>query len=185
MPQPSPLTRIDSQKGIQVTSNSVTRDPWADIAAELHRIADDAADLIGQPAPAQFAIHIQPKPRNKAEAVAAVDTIAMVLLGKPGVTKEMNSGGIYHRDASGSRGLISLAVYRQVPSPEAAELAVLRAELAELRTKQICSPAPHAHEQCDASGFGYSRDDATGLVSGGLVANCPTCGSGHCNEGHW
>jgi hypothetical protein len=55
-------------------------DPWAEIATELHRIADDAEKLIGQPAPPQFQLNIQPwsaddyrgvTPKNRAATIDA------------------------------------------------------------------------------------------------------------------
>lgn len=122
---------------------------WADIAAELEKMAADCYDLIGQPAPAQFQIYVQPKPHDNLEALAAVDTIASVLLGKPGETKKMGNGN-YHRNADGDRGPIALSIFRKVPAPDSRdeELALLRAEVAELKAKQA-----------ETAGLNYGRGD--------------------------
>lgn len=138
--------------------STVQPDPWADISAELHKLADDVLGMVGELAPAQFAIAIQPQPWNSAEAVAAVDTIATLLLGKPGETQKM-SGAVYHRNADGFRGSIKLSVFRQMPAPDErdAELDRLRARVAELEAR-------------DAHGF--SREaEAAQPVAGRLPAH--------------
>jgi hypothetical protein len=128
---------------------TVQPDPWLNIATELHKLADDALALVGEPAPSCFDISIQPRPWNNDEAAPAVDVIAAALLGKPGETKKMTSG-VYHRDASGSRGPIGVAVYRQMPAPDERdeEIAQLRARVAELESR-------------DAQGFSRSDEDPT------------------------
>ncbi|GAA2579563.1 hypothetical protein GCM10010435_65930 [Winogradskya consettensis] len=111
-------------------------DPYAEIAAELRRIADDFETLAGKDiaAPA-LSLAVQPRGTTDNGIVAAVDAIAGVLLGKPGITRHM-SGGVYHHDAGGYRGALRIDVFQQVSDPvareQAAELARLRAELAAL-----------------------------------------------------
>jgi hypothetical protein len=118
---------------------------WADIAAELRRIADDCMDLIGEPAPSHFGIDIQPhnadgpqrnSAKNRAATMACVDTAATVLLGQPGATYPV-SGRSFHHGADGQRGPIDLKVYQSVADPNAVdpeeELARLRAENEQLR----------------------------------------------------
>lgn len=154
-------------------------DAWAEIAAELRRIADDAEKLIGEPAPSTFQINVQPLPHNCAAAAVAVDTIALALLGKPGTTKRMGDGA-YHRDAVGRRGPIPLSVFRRIPGPEHAELERLRARVAELEARD------------DGQSFSREADDPTpvsgrvpphtgGMTDQGLVDETVTlirCGCG-------
>lgn len=148
-------------------TNPVQPDPapsepsvWADIAAELRRLANDVDDLIGQPAPRQFAINIQPHcgpshppvPKERAETVAAVDTVSLVLLGRPAETRPM-SGGSFHHHAYGERGPIKLGVYQGVADPAAVdpdeEIARLRAENDKLRAELGGE---------DPTGLTYGRD---------------------------
>jgi hypothetical protein len=162
-------------------------DPWAEIAAELRRVADDAEKLVGEPAPSCFQIHIQPKPHDVPAAVAAVDTIALALLGKAGETRRM-SVGVYHRNADAERGPISMSVYRKVPEPPTAEIERLRARLAELEARDGLH-ASDAISRVDPLGLAYTRadDDAAdptptgpreplhtgGMTEGGLVDETP------------
>lgn len=142
-----------------MNETSVTRDAWADIAEELHRIADDLHNLIGQPVPGLFALNIQPHNADAYRAntvkgrpitVAAVDAVANVLLGK--AAESYPCGGGFHHGVDGKRGRVTVQIYTSVADPDAVdpeeEITRLRAEVAELRSK-----AP------DASGFGYSRAD--------------------------
>jgi len=121
-------------------SSSMT-DPYAEIAAELRRIADDLTTLAGKGLPKPwFNISIQPATDERGNddvVIPAVDAVAVALLGRPATTDPMSSGGHMHRIA-GTRGPVSLGVHQSVSSPEArereAELARLRAELDALRT---------------------------------------------------
>jgi hypothetical protein len=133
-------------------------DAWADIAVELEKIAADCRDLIGQPAPGLFAIDLHPSrityppaPKERAATVDAVDTVALVLLGKKAETKRME-GGAFHHTTRGRRGPIELSIYNAVADPAlvdpAEEIARLRAEVAELKAKQT-----------DATGLAYTRAD--------------------------
>lgn len=118
---------------------------WADIAAELRRIADDCMDLIGEPAPRVFQLNIQPhnadgpqrdSAKNRAATMACVDTAATVLCGQPGTTYPVG-GSSFHHGADGKRGPIDLKVYQSVADPDAVdpdeEIARLRAENEQLR----------------------------------------------------
>lgn len=130
-----------------VQPNTPTSDPWADIAAELHKLADDVLALVGEPAPACFDISIQPRNpdsylrslvKNRPAIIATVDAIAMALLDKPSEDHRM-SDGTFHRDAKGRRGRISVSILTSIADPNAVdpeqEIARLRAENAELRAK--------------------------------------------------
>lgn len=132
---------------------------WADIAAELRKIADDCLDLIGQPAPGCFDIDIHPLRishppvlKERAATIDAIDTAALVLLGKKAETREM-SGGSFHHTARGRRGPISLMVYNAVADPAAVdpdeEIARLRAENDKLRAELGVE---------DPTGLTYGRD---------------------------
>lgn len=138
-----------------VQPNTPTSDPWADIAAELHKLADDVLALVGEPAPACFDISIQPRNpdsylrslvKNRPAIIATVDAIAMALLDKPSEDHRM-SDGTFHRDAKGRRGRISVSILTSIADPNAVdpeqEIARLRAEVAELRKKvQPARPIP-------------------------------------------
>lgn len=97
-----------------------TPDPWAVIAAELRRIADDLAKLIGQPAPATFEINTQPYSGSRyggqggdAATIAATDAVANALLGHPAETRVMGDGS-YQHTTYGRRGPLRVAVYQGV-----------------------------------------------------------------------
>lgn len=104
---------------------------WADIVAELHKLAEDALTLVGEPGPFLLTLSIQPHPSDPGRA-GQVDAIAEALLGKPGAPVQM-CGGNYHHNAEGDRGLIRLQVFTGIPSPRETELARLRAENEQLR----------------------------------------------------
>jgi hypothetical protein len=113
-------------------------DWYAEIAAELHRMADDVSTLAGDDlSKPWFNLSIQPHGDTDDEIVTGVDTVAGALLGKPGKTYELSGGGGYHHGASGDRGPINIGVYNAVSDPAArerdAEVERLRAELVELR----------------------------------------------------
>lgn len=132
---------------LNVPAEPAGREPsvWADIAAELRRIADDCMDLIGEPGPRLFQLNIQPhnadglqrdSAKNRAATMACVDTAATVLCGQPGTTYPVG-GSSFHHGAGGQRGPIDLKVYQSVADPDAVdpeqEIARLRAENEQLR----------------------------------------------------
>jgi hypothetical protein len=127
-----------------VDDKSVTPDPWAAIAAELRRIADDAEKLIGTPPPAMVAFDMQPyaevshppKPAQREAIIDVVDAAANAFLGKDARTQKMSDGKSFHHTAAGRRGLISLSIYQAIADPDIEdpqqELERLRARVAEL-----------------------------------------------------
>jgi hypothetical protein len=144
-----------------VPSGPVPNEPsvWADIAAELRKIADDCLDLIGQPAPGCFDIDIHPLRishppvlKERAATIEGIDTVAFVLLGKKAETREM-SGGSFHHTAKGRRGPITFSIYNAVADPAAVdpdeEIARLRAENEKLRAELGVE---------DPTGLTYGRD---------------------------
>jgi hypothetical protein len=112
--------------------------PYAATAAELRRIAD-ALDTIQDGAGPPFVIlSILPKKGDTAEeTIAAVDAVAQAL-GEAAMT-ELNVSAWYHIARSyhtNDHLRLQLAVHAEVPGPSDArdaELALLRAELAELK----------------------------------------------------
>jgi hypothetical protein len=127
-----------------VDDKSVTPDPWAAIAAELRRIADDAEKLAGEPAPRMFSLNIQPfnadgigasTAKGRPATVAAVDAVGMALVNKTGQTHRL-SGGSFHHSVDGQRGPIIFSIYQSVADPEAVdkdeEIKRLRSRVAEL-----------------------------------------------------
>lgn len=143
-----------------MSQNVTPADPYSEIAAELHCIADDLVKLgPGHPAPRWFELNIQPhKASADDETIAHVDDVAVTLLGKPATTDPMPSGS-YHHSASGSRGPVSVSVYQSVSSPELRELERLRAENAELRS---------------AYGREVDNGDPAATVPAGLVGVAPS-----------
>lgn len=130
---------------LNVPAEQAEREPsvWADISAELHKLAEDVLTLVGEPAPHHFGIDIlthNPTHRGPDTAesrpvtIAAVDAAGVALLGKPG---EVNAfpGGICHYEAKGQRGPIDISVFQSVARSDDrdAELARLRAENEQLR----------------------------------------------------
>lgn len=112
---------------------------YAELAAELRRIADDLEPLDerGVAPLSSVSLNFQPGPfRPEQETTATVDAIGLALLGQPGAPMEM-SGGSYHHDARGRRGSISVGAFTSVSSPQErerqAELERLRAEVERLR----------------------------------------------------
>lgn len=119
----------------EVTARSTPGTGWYAKAAEaLHSIADDLAalDVPGDP---WVSLNFQPadeKAANDAK-VAAIDTVAQKLLGRPAETRRM-TGGVYHHTISGARGPVQVAIYGGVANPAERDLRAenerLRAELA-------------------------------------------------------
>lgn len=127
-------------------------EPWAEIAAELHRIADDLLTLIGEPAPCMVAVNIQPytpdqidraQVKHRAATVSAVDAVTEALVGKAATTYPL-SGGSFHHGVRGDRGRIELGIYQSVADPQAVdadeEIARLRARVAELEANPPAEP---------------------------------------------
>lgn len=125
-------------------TETVPEDPWAAIADELLKLANDARRLVGHPAPCLFSLSIQPftpdqidraKPEHRATTIDAADAVAEALLGKQATTYKL-SGGTFHYGADGYRGPVEVRIYQQVAGPSEgdkdAEIANLRARVAEL-----------------------------------------------------
>ena len=111
-------------------------DHFAEIAAELRKVADDIATLVGSglPKPRQFQLNIQPGSRDDDNVTAdAVDAMAGALLGIRGRVRKM-SGGAYHYGVDLlPRGPIEVVVYQGVSRPWAlrTDVAAAKAELIE------------------------------------------------------
>jgi hypothetical protein len=125
-----------------------TPDPYAELAAELRRTADDIEKLIGSglPMPSFIQLSVQPGTHAGDETTrVAIDTWALALLGRHGSLHKM-SDGTYHYDAEARRGPLSVQLYNSVSTEWAlaaehgeeiakreAEIERLRAELAALK----------------------------------------------------
>lgn len=114
-------------------------DPFAELAAELHRVAVDVSDLIGSglPAPAQFMLNIQPgaplSSRNDDGTAAAVDAMAGALLGIHGKVEKMGDGSYFYCTDNQKRGPLVVTIYQGVSTEWALrhDVAAAKAELAE------------------------------------------------------
>jgi hypothetical protein len=112
--------------------------PYAEPAAELHRIADDVASIGGNLPRLYLALNVSPYGQGLSDdaKAAVVDAIATALLGVRAKTRQMSSGS-WHHTAHGRRGPVHLSIYDAVSDPATrdkdAELERLRAENAELR----------------------------------------------------
>jgi hypothetical protein len=132
--------------------------PYADLAAELHRIADDLTSLAdsGMSMP-YFAIGIQPAPKHRTDddaVVAAVDAVGLALLGRRGGTGPWANSNGYRHSLDGMRGPVRFQIYQSVSDPGSRER---DAELDRLRTENaILRGARDAG--IDPTGTGYSRD---------------------------
>jgi hypothetical protein len=149
-------------------------DPFAAIAAELRRAADDIEKLVGSghPKPAHVALDFHAGRRSYAtrddnETAAAVDALGRVLLGKPGVVQKMGGGTYHYGTEQTTRGPIKVHVYDSVSTPWAegresasalaakeAELEKLRAEVAELRAVAGDERCPDCGESLREIGLG-------------------------------
>jgi hypothetical protein len=132
--------------------------PWRALAAELRSIANVFETLVDQPAPRRVALNIQPynadeyrgvTAKNRPATIAAVDAVAVALLGRPAETERMGDG-YYHHTLSGTCGPLDVAVYQVVADPRVVdpeeEIERLRARVAELEAR-------------DATGLLYTRAD--------------------------
>jgi hypothetical protein len=106
---------------------------YAAVAAELHRIADALATLPPGPAP-YVALSILPRDKT----VAAVDAVALAVLGKRGTTTR-DPDGWRHKAENSTSGLVYVSTHALVPGPaddRDIELARLRAQVAELQRRE-------------------------------------------------
>lgn len=106
---------------------SVTLDPWAAIAAELHRIADDMLKLVGETAPTHVGLdiltynptHIGPDTaESRPVTMAVVDAVGIALVGKPGETRKMSDGTTYHYGVDVARGPIKVGIFQSIAAPD-------------------------------------------------------------------
>lgn len=141
-----------------VPTTPADREPngYAVTAAELRRIADALDTLTTPVKPVSVQLAILPE-----KTEAAVDAVAVAVLGKPG-KGERNGRDWYHVRRTDPNGYapVSVSVLAVVPGPpdeRDAELAELRAENERLR-----AVAPSFVDD-DPTGLGYSReaDDPT------------------------
>jgi hypothetical protein len=132
--------------------------PWRALAAELRSIANACDTLTDQPAPALVSLNIQPHSaddyrgvtaKNRPATIAAVDAVAVALLGRPAETERMGDGS-YHHTLRRTYGPIDVSVYQSIADPAAVdpvqEIERLRARVAELEAR-------------DATGLLYTRAD--------------------------
>lgn len=141
------------EPNVTASQSEAKPDPFADLVRELHVVAADLSDLIGSglPKPPHFELNIQPgadvlnADRDDDETARSVDAIAMALLGKPAEPQLMAAGDYFYL-VSGQRGPIGVEIYQSISTEwvekrqaavvlaaKEAELAKLRAEVAELR----------------------------------------------------
>jgi hypothetical protein len=86
--------------------------------AELRRIADLLETLPPGFEPEHVGIDIMAGPKDDSNAVAAIDAVAVALLGKPGATKKMSDGRFHHSAAGEWTDPVRIAVFQAVPEPE-------------------------------------------------------------------
>jgi hypothetical protein len=102
-------------------------------AAELRRIADAIESLPYEPF---VTFYISPAPNGSdAEKVAAVDAVAMAILGEPGMPQRMSSGTWHHKAGRTAAG-INLSIHAAITGPpdeKDARIAELELQLAEAR----------------------------------------------------
>jgi len=159
-----------------VTAEPVKVEPdhFTAIAAELRRVANQIATLVGSglPKPRLFQLNIQPGATNDDDVTAtAVDAMAGAILGHPAKVQLM-SGGTYHYGTDHEQyGPLEVVIYQGVSTEWAlkreqaaalavkeAELEKLRAEVAELRA--VAAPTmPAGVGPLTSSGYDYTRAD--------------------------
>lgn len=141
-------------------------DHFAEIAAELYRLADDIASLTGSglPKPNVFQLNIQPGTRGDDELTrTAVDAWATALFDRRGAI-DPYPGGVYHYSTPWiARGPITAAVYMSVSAEWAMknDVAAAEAEVAEREAELEKARARVAElrgRNADASGLSYSRE---------------------------
>jgi hypothetical protein len=157
---------------LQPTKPGDQPDPFAEIAAELYRIADDIVSLTGSglPKPNLFQLSIQPGTRGDDELTqAAVDAWATALFGRRGQV-EAYSGGVYHYGIPWlTRGPVAAAVYMSVSAEWAVknDVAAAEAELAEREAewKKARARVIELRGERADTGLGYSREPESTVVS--------------------
>ena len=88
-------------------------DPYAELAAQLHALADQVAALAGTGLPAPWvSVSIQPGGTGHSDTArtAAVDRVAQVVCGRPGHTVPAAGGRVLHV-AEGTYGPARVAVF--------------------------------------------------------------------------
>jgi hypothetical protein len=127
--------------------------PYAEVAAELHRIAD-ALNTITADGLAKLKVELKistklfKRPDDDAVKVATVDAVALAVLGTPGQMEATNASAaydwVYHK-AEAVCGPIAVRIYELVDDPRELdkrdELERLRAEVAELRQAATAAAA--------------------------------------------
>lgn len=157
-------TMMSALKSVRLATHAEINPPppFAAIAEELHRIADDLATLTDLSDPPYFTINIQPAPRDQGDAatVAVVDAVTTALLGKPGHDQAMRSGD-YHYSAGGQRGLIQVDVRQSISGPTHCPESDCGEPMDQIESGRVghcgiaCCPEPVA-EPADETGTGYS-----------------------------
>ena len=105
------------------------------VVAELRRIADALETVPPGFGVSHASVDIHAGEREDSSAIAAVDAVAMAVLGKPGALRSVGNG--YHHHAEGDWKPVHFAVYQRVPGPADLELERLRARVAELEAGQV------------------------------------------------
>ena len=100
--------------------------------AELRRIADALETVPAGFGPSYVGLSIHAGRSNQTASIAAVDAVAMAVIGKVGTTQRMGNG-TYHHDASSYSGPVDVGIFQRVPSPADSELERLRAEVEALK----------------------------------------------------
>lgn len=112
-------------------------DHFAELAAELHKVADDIATMVGSglPKPRLFQLNIQPGTHADDDDLTAraVDAMAQALLGVTGKVERMSSGTYFYNTDHLKRGSMEVAIYQGVSTEWALknDVAAAKAELAE------------------------------------------------------
>lgn len=121
-------------------------DHFAELASELHKVADDIATLVGSglPKPRQFMLNIQPGTHGDDDDLTAraVDGMAQALLGIDGKVELMSPGTYFYNTGHLKRGPLEVTIYQGISTEWAlrndvnaakAELAKREAELEKAR----------------------------------------------------
>lgn len=111
--------RVDVER-VAAAEAETTGDYYADLAVELHRLADDVESLAGRGLPDSWSsLDILPRDTKltDGEKIAVVDAIGQALLGKPGEARKLSGGG-YHHKAGGQRGRLTVDIFTSVEGPE-------------------------------------------------------------------
>lgn len=112
-------------------------DPFDVLSAELHRVADDIAAMVGSglPRPRLFQLNIQPGTHDDDDDLTArsVDGMAQALLGVTGKVERMSSGTYFYNTDHLKRGPLEITIYQGVSTEWALknDVVAAKAELAE------------------------------------------------------